>query len=138
VNFDQLPPAAVLKAWPAILPFLEQIEAEFPDDWPVHYLAQRIINGLMQIWAVWDETGVVAVIGAEIGTKATGKRVLDVRIASGRDRHLWVPMVRDRLEAEARKLNCALITFDGRAGWSRDDLPDYAKRRFITARKELT
>lgn len=135
-----LSPEEVRTALPNIQPFLDQFEATFRDDWPVDFILRRVAEHKLQLWLVWseEERSAYALLGTEWGTKPTGLKVFDVRLAVGRDRKKWVPMVRDRLEQAARDLGCNRIVFDGRAGWVRDDLPGYELRRWVAAGKDLT
>ena len=134
-----LPREEVPAAMDIIDDHARQMAERFPDDWPVEETIRRSTQGDMQLWIVWseEERKVYAVIGTEVRVAPSGKRVMTVIMAAGREHELWTAMVVERLEEHARHNACTELKIDGRVGWARS-LPHYKATHWVSLSRELT
>lgn len=131
----------VLPAWEIIEPFARQMAERFPDDWPVDEILRQATEADLVLWLIWSEEERVCygVIGTEVKIKASGKRVLVLSLAAGREHERWMLTVESRISDHAKANDCATFIVEGRTGWARwlPDLPGWQRQRWITASKEL-
>ena len=133
-----VPASDLDRLWPLVLPFAEQMERRFPDDWPASETLRQARETL-QLWLVLEpaERTVYAAVGTTIVLKPTGKRVFRVKWAAGRQMRRWVHLVND-FDAVARDNDCTGIEIDpgSRGGWRRF-LPGWRARPTLIMSKEL-
>ncbi len=124
--------------WPHVVPYAEQMASRFPDDWPVEETARQARDGTLVLWMVWDEDcwEHLGAIGTHIMVKPSGKRVLSISWAAGRQHRKWARLAADILAEHGRKEACSVIAIEGRGGWLRS-LDWYRPQRWSILTKEL-
>lgn len=129
----------VADVWPVIEPFALQMEARFPDDWPIGETIRRATSGDMLLWLIWsdDEGRAYGVIGTEVQATASGKRILHAIMTAGYDHEKWAHEAERRLMAHARGNGCTECRISGRPGWAKA-FPDWTIQRSVTMTKEVT
>lgn len=139
MNVLSLTPQQVGEAWGVVEEHARALAARFPDDWPVAELIRRVVAGETVLWLVWseDDRSAYGILGTEVRVKASGKRVLCVVCAAGRDHERWVAVAEAKLTDHARLNECAEFHVDGRAGWARS-LPGWQAQRWVNLVKVVT
>lgn len=134
-----LGPEQLTGAWPLIDEYARAFAERFPDDWPLNEQMRRAVGGETLLWLIWseDERAAYGFIGTEVRVCASGKRVMKVVSAGGRDHEKWVPLADDVLSEHARRNDCTEFHVDGRVGWQRS-LPHWKATRWVNLVKELT
>jgi len=72
----------------------------------------------------------------DIHIKPSGRKLLSLSWAAGRDHGKWARMAADTLEAYGRAEGCTLSVIEGRVGWARA-LEGYQPKRWSVLTKEL-
>lgn len=95
----------------------------------------RFINGDWQLFVIWDDCEVVAVVGTEIYKTIAEKTVASITFISGRNRKEWIELL-TTLEGWAQSAGADIMETWARKGWQRD-LKDY-KLTHVLLEKDLT
>lgn len=138
MNLLPLPAELLSEWWPVVSTYAAQMERRFPDDWPVAETLRQASNGTLVLWLVWDQDSHehFGAIGTHIHVKPSGRKLLSLSWAAGRQHGKWARMAADTLEAYGRKEGCSRAVIEGRAGWSRA-LQGYDPQRWAVLTKEL-
>lgn len=133
----RLPADGLEHAWPLLAPFVEQMAARFPDDWPVRETWRKGLTGELAFWVIWepDEKKAYGVCGTRLGEKPSGKKVLVIELVSGAEHTRWTHLISE-LEDYATANGCQRVEIHGRGGWARS-LPGYRFQREPLLTKEL-
>lgn len=110
----------------------------FPDDWPIEETERQAKDGSLLLWMVWDDdrTEHLGAVGTHVMVKPSGKRLVSISWAAGREHRKWARMAADALEEYARQQNCTTIAIEGRGGWLRS-VEGYRPVKWSVLAKEL-
>lgn len=138
MNLIPLPAELFADWWPHVSSYAAQMEKRFPDDWPVAETQKQAGNGSLLLWLVWDQgtREHFGAVGTHIHIKPSGRKLLSISWAAGRDHGKWARMAADTLEAYGREQGCTLSVIEGRGGWARP-LEGYRPKRWSVLTKEI-
>lgn len=133
-----LPPARIDEWWAVVEPYARQMERRFPDDWPIAETRRQASSAALVLWLVWEpETQTsFGAIGTQIHVKPSGRKLLSISWAAGREHGKWARMASDTLDAYGRETGCTEAVIEGRAGWARA-VEGYQPKRWSILVKEL-
>jgi len=113
-----VPPGQVANTLPALLPFLKVSEEWTQGRATVDDLLRFVLNGQMQLWAVYDTAGVHGHIITEIKTYPRCKMLAIQYCAMSTG---TLEQVEDQMQEVASRFakdaGCAGVEFVGRPGW---------------------
>lgn len=136
MRLDPLPRELFADWWPLVASYAEQMATRFPDDWPVEETQRQAANGDMVLWLVRDGHEHLGAIGTHVHVQPSGKRLLSISWAAGREHGKWARMAADALEEHGRRNGCTASVIEGRVGWARA-LDGYHPKRWSILVKEL-
>lgn len=133
-----LPPAQVAEWWPVVVGYASQMELRFPDDWPIAETRRQAEAAKLVLWLVWDAElhEHFGAVGTHIHVKPSGRKLLSISWAAGREHGKWARMAADTLEAHGRAEGCVASVIEGRVGWARA-LEGYRPQRWAVLTKDL-
>jgi hypothetical protein len=138
IDVIPLPAELLGEWWPHVAGYAEQMATRFPDDWPTEETKRQAGNGTLVLWLVWDKASRerFGAIGTHIHLKPSGRRILSVSWAAGRQHRKWARLADDVIAAYGRANGCQVMAIEGRGGWARA-VDGYRSRPWSILTKEL-
>lgn len=80
---------------------------------------ERVATGETLVALVHNGEESIAAVAFELIKFHTGKRVLNIQLAGGKDAHNWIETMDECAQMIARERDCDDVYIVGRAGWQR-------------------
>ena len=105
--------------WPTISPMIDMAIEHSNGELCNETMLNRIINNDMLLLTVSNDNDIVAVLTLERRDFPSGKSILNITTAGGKDLDLWFEKIDETVCKLAEEQGCQEVYIVGRPGWQR-------------------
>lgn len=119
ITISRIKPEIIDIIWTSIESYVQLAIDESNGELQIDVIKKRSKDGNLLLISIQKDSDIIAVLSAEVRTFETGKKVLHIMTAGGKDLMDWIADVDVAFTDLARSLGCSELYIIGRPGWAK-------------------